>query len=145
MHAVIRRYRVRLGTMDEAVRYVDKWFLPLMRRIPGFVAFQLMGEAERVLTAWGLFETAVGAETASGLARDWFGKEWGSFRVLPPEAIGGEVLASATRSRPTTERRRVADRRSRPADGRPADERRTGVERRGLAAEPVFAELRAAG
>src|ERR1700686_683549 len=102
MHAVIRRYRVRLGTMDEAVRYVHKWYLPLVRRIPGFVGFQLMGETERVLTALGLFETARGAEAAGALAMDWFGKEWGSFRALPPEVIGGEVLASATRERPGT-------------------------------------------
>jgi len=31
MHAVIRRYRVRLGTMEQAARYAEKWFLPLVR------------------------------------------------------------------------------------------------------------------
>jgi hypothetical protein len=146
MHAVIRRYRVRLGTMDEAVRYVDKWFLPLVRRIPGFVACQLMGEAERILTAWGLFETAEGAEAAAGLAREWFGKEWGSFRALPPEVIGGQVLAAATRGGPSRERRRVSDRRAGLTQARVGDERRRGIERRDpTAAEPAFVELRAVG
>ena len=37
MHAVIRRYRVRLGTVAQAVRYAEKQFVPLVRRIPGFV------------------------------------------------------------------------------------------------------------
>ncbi len=144
MHVVIRRYRVRLGTMDEAVRYLNKWFLPLMRRIPGFAGFQLMGEAERILTTLGLFETAQGAEAAGALAGEWFGKEWGSFRILPPEVIGGRILSSATRTASTSERRRFADRRTGLAASGAVDERRTGIERRTLVIEPAVLELRAA-
>ena len=96
-----------------SARYVEKWSLPLVRRIPGFVAVSAdAGEAERILTAWGLFETAEGAEAASGLAQDWFGKEWGSFRALPPEVIGGQVLAAATRRWPEPGAAPVADRRA---------------------------------
>src|SRR5437588_632401 len=50
MHAVIRRYRVRLGTVAQAVRYAEKQFVPLVRRIPGFVGCYLM-DAGAVLAA----------------------------------------------------------------------------------------------
>lgn len=142
MHAVIRRYRVRLGSMEEAVRYLDKWYLPLVRRIPGFVACHVMGEEERVLTTMGLFDTAPGAEAATELARDWFGKEWGPFRALPPEVIGGRVMSSAGRP-PSTDRRHLPDRRSGLAE-QWAGDRRSG-ERRAPQPEPALVELRAAG
>ncbi len=70
MHAVIRRYRVRLGTMEQAARHAEKWFLPLVRDIPGFIAFYLVAAEESVLAALGLFETAAGAEAAVALAGD---------------------------------------------------------------------------
>src|SRR5256884_4657119 len=38
MHGVIRRYRVRLGTVAQAARYTEKGFLPILRGIPGFVS-----------------------------------------------------------------------------------------------------------
>jgi len=136
MHAVIRRYRVRLGTMEQAARHAEKWFLPLVRKIPGFMSYYLVAAEDGVLAALGLFETAAGADAAVALATDWFRGEWGSFRPLPPEVIAGEVVAQAvTNSGRTAERRRLSDRRGGLGadigpDIGPAIERRTGVDRR---------------
>jgi len=96
MHAVIRRYRVRLGTVAQAVRYAEKQFVPLARRIPGFVGCYLVDAGNDVLTSIGLFHTQEGAEAAISLQRDWFRDEWSSFRPLPPEVVAGAVLAQAT-------------------------------------------------
>jgi len=112
MHAVIRRYRVRLGTVAEAVRYAEKQFVPLVRHIPGFVACYLMDAGNDVLTSIGLFQTSQGAEAAVTLQRDWFRDEWSSFRPLPPEVVAGAILALATVPATLPDRRRVADRRS---------------------------------
>jgi len=140
MHAVIRRYRVRLGTMEQAARYAEKWFLPLVRAIPGFAACYLIAAEESVLAALGLFETAEGASAAAALAGEWFREEWGSFRPLPPEVIGGKVLAQATASgRLVAERRQLGERRRAAVlVGTSAIERRGGVDRR------VGVELQAA-
>ena len=150
MHVVIQRYRVRLGAVDEAARYADKWFLPLVREIPGFAACYLMGAGNGVLASIGLFETPEGADTAARLAQEWFGKEWGSFRPLPPEVIAGEVLApAAAASQLKLSRRWVADRRqtvvfvSSEIERRRGGDRRRGADRRAEVA-PVF-EQRAAG
>ena len=135
MHVVIQRYRVRLGVVTEAARYADKWFLPLVRQIPGFGACCLVDAGDGVLACVGVFETLEGGETATRLAHEWFGREWGSFRPLPPEVIAGDVLAQATATGQTdTGRRWIADRRNptaRVGDGGSSEiERRGGNDRR---------------
>lgn len=132
---VIQRYRVRLGTVTEAARYADKWFLPLVRQIPGFGACCLVAAGDAVLACIGVFETPEGGETAARLAREWFGKEWGSFRPLPPEVIAGDVLAQvAATGRAESGRRWRTDRRDTTVlvgAGGPGDgERRGGYDRR---------------
>src|SRR5256884_4263314 len=135
MHAVIRRYRVRLGTVAQAVRYAEKQFVPLARRIPGLVACYLMDAGNDVLTSIGLFHTQQGAEAAVSLQRDWFRDEWSSFRPLPPEVVIGAVLAQATVDGAVpAERRRLADRRNAaavlPEGPWNGVERRSGSDRR---------------
>jgi hypothetical protein len=135
MHVVIQRYRVRLGAVAEAARYADRWFLPLVRNIPGFGACYLMAAGDGVLACISLFQTPAGAEAAARLAQEWFGKEWGSFRPVPPEMIGGEVLARVAAAGQTeTGRRWLAERRDTTVlvgSGASSDtERRTGNDRR---------------
>lgn len=106
MHGVIRRYRVRLGTVAQAAHYAEKGFLPILGEIPGFVSCQLLDAGHDVLTVVALFESAEGTAAAIRASSDWFRDEWSSFRPLPPEVVSGEVLARAT-----ADRRRVPDRR----------------------------------
>jgi hypothetical protein len=154
MHVVIQRYRVRLGAVTEAARYANKWFLPLLRQIPGFGACCLMAAGDRILACIGVFETAAGVDTAVRLAQEWFGKEWGSFRPLPPEVIAGEVLTqTAATGQTETGRRWIADRRnttvlvaagsSSESERRSGHDRRRGFDRRADFA-PLF-EQQAAG
>ena len=129
MHGMIRRYRVRLGTVEQAAHYADKEFLPLVRQIPGFVSCYLLDAGNDILTWTAVFETAQGAAEAVRVSREWFRDEWSSFRPIPPELVTGEVVAHAT-----SDRRRQADRRrvvgSIGPDGWAGDERRAGAERR---------------
>jgi len=128
MHGVIRRYRVRLGTVAQAARYTEKGFLPILRGIPGFVSSHLLDEGNDVLTWMALLETEEAAEAAVRASRDWFRDEWSSFRPLPPEVVTGEVLARAT-----ADRRRTVDRRRLALVGATAwdgPERRAGSNRR---------------
>jgi hypothetical protein len=106
MHGVIRRYRVRLGTVAQAAHYAEKGFLPILGDIPGFVSCHLLDAGNDVVAVVALFDSAEGATAAVRASSDWFRDEWSSFRPLPPEVVSGEVLARATAGR-----RRVADRR----------------------------------
>jgi hypothetical protein len=106
MHGVIRRYRVRLGTVAQAGHYAEKGFLPIIRDIPGFVSCHLLDAGNDILACMALFETEEGAAAAVRASRDWFRDEWSSFRPIPPEVVMGEVLARAA-----ADRRREAERR----------------------------------
>jgi hypothetical protein len=128
MHAMIRRYRVRLGTVPQAARHAERGFLPLLRRIPGFVSCQLVDAGNDILTCMALFETAEGTTDAVRASREWFRDEWSSFRPVPPEVVVGEVLAHATSDRRRLPERRVAG--SIGLEGWTGAERRAGLERR---------------
>jgi hypothetical protein len=134
MHAVIRRYRVRLGTVAQAVRYAEKQLVPLLRRIPGFATCYLMDAGNDVLTSIGLFQTGEGVEAAISVQRDWFRDEWSSFRPLPPEVVAGAVLAQAAADEAVAaDRRRASDRRRMalmPTEAWSGEERRAGADRR---------------
>jgi hypothetical protein len=133
MHAMIRRYRVRLGTVEQAARQADRGFLPLLRQIPGFVSCQLVDAGNDILTCIALFETADGTAEAVRASREWFRDEWSSFRPIPPELVTGTVVAHATSDRRRAqERRRVVGAIGPEAWSGP--ERRAGVERRAEAA-----------
>jgi len=145
MHMVIQRYRVRLGAVADAATYADKWFLPLVREVPGFGAYYLVAAEHGVLVCIGMFDTSEGADAAAKLATEWFAKEWGSFRALPPEVIAGAVLITQRRS--LTERRSAAAVVRSNGQGdlerRIGGDRRRGFDRRAEFA-PVF-EQQAAG
>ncbi|PYP95271.1 MAG: hypothetical protein DMD34_06970 [Gemmatimonadetes bacterium] len=108
MHGLIRRYRVRLGTVEQAAHYADKGFIPILRDIPGFVSCHLLDAGNDILTCMALFETEQGAAEAVRASREWFRDEWSSFRPVPPEVTFGEVLARATADRRAEDRRQMA-------------------------------------
>ncbi len=134
MHAVIRRYKVRLGTVASAAQHAETSLLPQMNRLPGFVAYYLLDAGDSVLASISVCETAEGADAAAALAASWFRSDWPSFKLIPPEITDGEVLVHAevgrTSGRRRTERRANTDRRTDP-------DRRTVPERRRSNQEPV--------
>ncbi len=51
MYAVIRRYRVRLGTVASAAHVAETSLLPRMSQLPGFVAYYLLDAGDGVLAS----------------------------------------------------------------------------------------------
>jgi hypothetical protein len=158
MHAVIRRYKVRLGTVASAAQHAESSLLPQMNRLPGFVAYYLLDAGDSVLASISVCETPEGADAAAALAASWFRSDWPSFKLIPPEITDGEVLVHAEVGRSTgrrrferrssTERRMDSDRRiaseRRRSNEAPAVERRSGESRRSSAERRSEVERRAA-
>ena len=92
MHGTVRRYRVRLGTVPQAVNYVRGNLLPLLRQIPGFTAYYLFNAENNTLASVMIYQTADGASAANHIASRWFRSDWPSFQLLPPEMAVAEVL-----------------------------------------------------
>ena len=158
MHAVIRRYKVRLGTVASAAQHAESSLLPQMNRLPGFVAYYLLDAGDSVLASISVCETPEGADAAAALAASWFRSDWPSFKLIPPEITDGEVLVHAEVGRATgrrrTERRANTDRRTesdrriaaerRGSNVTPEVERRTETSRRSSAERRSLVERRAA-
>ena len=94
MHAVVRRYRVRFGTAVQVATHARRALLPLVKQVPGFVAYHLLDAGSDVLASLGFFETSEGAEASTRLLRAWFESDWPAFQEIPQDALG-EVITSA--------------------------------------------------
>src|SRR5260370_3643272 len=92
MHGTVRRYRVTIGTVPKAVKYVRGNLLPLLRQIPGFTAFYLFNAENNTLASVMIYRTPDGAEAANHLASSWFRSDWPSFQLMPPEMAVAEIL-----------------------------------------------------
>jgi hypothetical protein len=121
MHAVLRRYTVRLGTVEAAARHAEETLLPQVRQVPGFTAHYLIDAGQGTFTSVAVFETEDGADRANGLISSWFRNDWPTFRAVPPEVSTGRVLAHTASARPAMAA----------SDGALVD-RRLGPDRRGL-------------
>jgi len=147
MFGIVRRYRVRLGTVTQATRHVENALLPQLRTQHGFVTYYLLDAGAEVLVSVTICETEQSAQAVDRLAHDWFRCDWPSFRSIPPEASTGAVVAHTVRQSagdrvrrrgierrqavlPVSLQRRCGSDRRAVADRRTGGERRSGRERR---------------
>jgi hypothetical protein len=165
MYTILRRYRVRLGTVEQAATYAERTLVQQLRQVPTFIAHYLLDQGDNTLISLTLFESNDAAEAAGRVLADWFRSDWPAFRLLPPEYNVGEVVSVDAALRratgaATTAQAEVAiaelrvggevvypgDRRVNPERRRrtesPVIERRSGLERRVVADRRVGVERR---
>ncbi|MDP9864535.1 MULTISPECIES: hypothetical protein [Streptosporangium] len=93
MYATVRRYE---GITDptEAGRRVSEEFVPLIRQVPGFVAYYWVDAGDGVMLSTSVFEDRAGAEESTGRAADFVREKLASLLPNPPQVTAGEVVAS---------------------------------------------------
>ncbi|MFF7358347.1 hypothetical protein ACFZA1_37830 [Streptomyces filipinensis] len=93
MYAVVRRYE---GVTDpaEAGRRVDEGFVPLLRQVPGFVAYYWVDAEEGVMVSTSVFEDQAGAEESIKRAADFVRDNLASLLPNPPQVMAGQVVAA---------------------------------------------------
>ncbi|MEW2588222.1 hypothetical protein [Streptomyces virginiae] len=93
MYAVIRRYE---GVTDpaEAGRLVDEGFVPILRRVPGFVAYYWVDAGGGVMVSTSVFEDRAGADESVVKAADFVRENLASLLPAPPQVTAGEVVAA---------------------------------------------------
>ncbi|MFF7969775.1 hypothetical protein [Streptomyces sp. NPDC007905] len=93
MHAAVRRYE---GVTDpaEAGRRVNEGFLPLLRQVPGFVAYYWVDAGDGVMFSTSVFEDQAGAEESVKTAADFVRDNLASLLPNPPQVMAGQVVAS---------------------------------------------------
>ncbi|OLC08109.1 MAG: hypothetical protein AUH42_02340 [Gemmatimonadetes bacterium 13_1_40CM_70_11] len=128
MHLVLRRYRIRLGSVAAAARRAQESLVPELWQVPGFTTFHLADVGDGMVASLGLFETEEGAAQGERLMSDWFREDWPVFRAVPPGLARGEVLVSVEAARPAPVAADAAGPRLERRSGRP--DRRLGRDRR---------------
>ncbi|MFJ9033964.1 hypothetical protein ACIRQP_36905 [Streptomyces sp. NPDC102274] len=94
MYAAVRRYE---GVTDppEVARLVKEGFVPLVRQIPGFVAFYWINAGSGVFVSTSVFQDRAGAEESTLRASHFVRDNLASRLPNPPQVMAGEVGASA--------------------------------------------------
>lgn len=93
MYAVVRRYE---GVTDpaEAGRRVDEGFVPLLRQVPGFVAYYWVDAGGGVMVSMSVFEDQAGADESVKRAADFVRDHLESLLPNPPQVAAGQVVAA---------------------------------------------------
>ncbi|MEU8591299.1 hypothetical protein AB0C59_30495 [Streptomyces sp. NPDC048664] len=93
MYAVVRRYE---GVTDpvEAGRRVNEGFVPLLRQVPGFVAYYWIDAGEGVMVSTSVYEDRAGADESVRRAADFVRDSLASLLPHPPQVTAGQVVAA---------------------------------------------------
>ncbi|MEW1910968.1 hypothetical protein AB0442_21370 [Kitasatospora sp. NPDC085895] len=93
MYAAVRRYE---GVTDpaEAGRLVAEGFVPLLRQVPGFVAYYWIDGGDGVMVSTSVFEDRAGAEESVTRAADFVRDNLASLLPNPPLVTAGQVVAA---------------------------------------------------
>ena len=94
MYATVRRYE---GVTDpaEAGRVVKEGFVPLISKVPGFVAYFWADAGGGVMVSTSVFQDRAGVEESNRRAADWVHQNMASLLPNPPQITAGEVVAHA--------------------------------------------------
>ena len=94
MYAAIRRYE---GVTDpaEAGHRVSEGFVPLIRQIPGLLAYYWVDAGDGVMISTTVFESEEGAEESIEKAAAFVRDNLASLLPNPPQVMSGQVVASA--------------------------------------------------
>lgn len=99
MYMTTRRYRTGSGASEDLKRHLTEGFLPIIGKVPGFVAYYYVDAGNGVAISVSVFEDRAGAEESTRLAADYIRKHLASFFPNPPEITAGEVVAHRTAGR----------------------------------------------
>ncbi len=92
MYIVIRRYKT--NSPDEFTRRVKKSWVPLISKVPGFIAYYAI-ETEDGWASVSVFKTKAGAEKSNRMAPEWI-KQNAPSLVVGPEITAGEAVIHKT-------------------------------------------------
>ncbi len=92
MYVTVRRYE---GVTDpsEVARIVDEHWLPIIREIPGFVAYYWVDAGDGLMISTSVFEDSSGEEESNWKAGQFVGQRLSPFMPNAPEITAGPVVA----------------------------------------------------
>jgi hypothetical protein len=89
MYGAIRTYRV--SDAAELSRRVKEEFVPMVREVPGFVAYYVVDGGDGAVSSVTICEDREGAEASTARAADWIQERTAPLTESGPEVTVGEV------------------------------------------------------
>ena len=71
MYAVIRKYNLLPGTVEEFIQQVQSGLVPIINRIPGFKAYYLVDIGDNEMAVISMFETLADAKASAKKTVAW--------------------------------------------------------------------------
>ena len=97
-YLTVRRYD---GVTDstEAVRRIQDDFIPLIKKIPGFISYYWVDEGDGVMISVTVYETREAEEESNRVAANFIKQHQDIARLLPnpPQITAGQVMARAAK------------------------------------------------
>lgn len=96
MWTAVRRYE---GITDpgEAGRLVQERFVPLLQRVPGFIAYYWLDAGNGVMASVSVFENQAGADESVRMAREWVRQNAATLIPNAPQVTEGNVVATGSK------------------------------------------------
>ena len=94
MYTAVRLYRVSPGSIDEMVQRVKEEFVPVIKQVPGFIAYYGVQVGDGELVTISMFEDRAGAQESTQRAANWVPQNVAMFVLGPAEVREGQVVMS---------------------------------------------------
>jgi len=95
MYAVIRKYQFDGRDGEEVDRKVREVFVPLVKKVPGFVAYYWLDSGDGTGASLTVFQDKAGADASVSIAADFTRQHLPGMKITSPEITQGEVQAHA--------------------------------------------------
>jgi hypothetical protein len=95
MYAMIRKYQFDQGRGAEIDSKVREFFVPLIEKAPGFVAYYWLDTGEGSGASFTVFRDKAGAEESLRIAANFVREHLAGMTMSSPEITQGEVQAHA--------------------------------------------------
>ena len=95
-YLTVRRYD-GVTNSKEAARRVQNEFIPLINKLPGFISYYWVDEADGVMVSVSVYETREAEEESNRTAADFVKKYIAPLLPKSPQITAGEVVARAAK------------------------------------------------
>ncbi len=92
MYAVIRQYRVDPDRSEELIQLVEEQLVPLVEKVPGFVAYYLVDTGEGTLASMSICENRSGQEECFRLAEEWVKENLQKLSAFSPKSVDSAFM-----------------------------------------------------
>jgi len=96
LYARVAKYRFAAETIDEIIQRAEEGFVPIIRQVPGFIAYYIIDGGDGTGVVVAVFEDQAGAEESVRRAAEWVQANLAELIPNPPEVTVGEVRVHTT-------------------------------------------------